>query len=71
MAYKVGVDRNLCIGSGDCVRIAPNTFQFDAETKSVVKAQGADPDERLLEAARTCPVAAIVVQDETGKQAFP
>ena len=64
MAYKVKVDRTLCIGTADCSRIAPNTFALDTESKAVVKAQNADPDEKLMEAAKTCPVAAIIVEDE-------
>lgn len=71
MSYQAKVDRNLCIGSGDCVSIAANTFELDNENKSVVKAQGADSDETLLQAAKTCPVSAIILSDETGKQIFP
>ena len=71
MAYTAKVDRDLCIGSGDCVRIAPKTFQLDSENKSVVIAQGADSDETLMEAAQTCPVAAIILTDPTGKQVYP
>ncbi|MCH7641616.1 ferredoxin, partial [Patescibacteria group bacterium] len=37
MAYKVKVDRMLCIGTADCVAIAPNTFELDDESKAVVK----------------------------------
>ncbi len=71
MAYTVTVDRNLCIGTGDCTRLAPKTFQLDNENKSIVIAQGADSDESLMEAAQTCPVAAIVLTDPSGKQVYP
>ena len=71
MAYQVQVERNLCIGSGDCVNIAPNTFALDAENKSTVKNQGVDSDEILLQAAKTCPVSAILVTDANGRQIFP
>lgn len=71
MPFTARVDRSLCIGTGDCTRIAPNTFQLDSENKSVVKAQGADTDETLMSAAQTCPVAAIILTDPTGKQVFP
>lgn len=71
MAYITKVDRGLCIGSGDCVRLAPKTFQLDSESKSTVIAQGADSDETLMEAAKTCPVAAIILTDPTGKQIYP
>lgn len=71
MAYKVKVDRMLCIGTADCVAIAPNTFELDDESKAVVKKQNGDNDEKILEAAKTCPVLAIIVEDESGKQVFP
>jgi len=71
MAYKVKVDRLLCIGTDDCTQIAPNTFELDSEPKAVVKKQKGDSDEKILEAAKTCPVLAIIVEDEDGNQAFP
>ena len=69
--YRVKVDRMLCIGTADCVKIAPNTFELDDEAKSVVKKQNGDSDEKILEAAKVCPVLAIVVEDEDGKQVYP
>ena len=71
MAYTAKVDRSLCIGSANCVRIAPKTFQLDSENKSVVIAQGVDSDETLMEAAKTCPVSAILLTDPSGNQAYP
>ena len=71
MAYIAKVDRDLCIGSGECVRLAPKTFQLDSESKSTVIAQGADSDEVLMEAAKTCPVAAIILTDPSGNQVYP
>ena len=60
------VDRNLCIGSGDCVDTAPDVFQLDDEDKAVV----VDPDgadaHTVLEAAGNCPVTAIFVAGEEG-----
>ena len=71
MSLKVKVDRLLCIGTADCVAIAPNTFELDDESKAVVKKQNGDSDEKILQAAKTCPVLAIIVEDEKGKQVFP
>lgn len=65
------VDRDLCIGSGDCVRLAPKTFQLDSESKSIIIAQGVDSDDALKEAAQTCPVAAIILTDQAGQQVYP
>lgn len=51
--------------------IAPGTFKLDAESKSTVLGVGLDSDETLMQAAKTCPVAAISLTDPTGKQVFP
>jgi ferredoxin len=71
MAYKAKVDRTLCIGTADCTRIAPNTFELDDEVKATVKKQNGDTDEKTLEAAKVCPVLAIIVEDPDGKQIYP
>ena len=34
--YKVTVDRNLCIGAGSCVAVAPLAFALDNEAKAIV-----------------------------------
>ena len=36
MTSDVDVDRDLCIGSGTCVRLAPGVFALDDEEISVV-----------------------------------
>lgn len=70
--YKVTVDRNLCIGAGSCVAVAPQAFALDNEAKAIVlPTNTAEDDNMILEAAKACPVAAIIIQDETGKQVFP
>ncbi len=72
MAYKVRVARDLCIGAGSCVAVAPKAFALDNEAKAIVlPTVGETDDDTLLEAAKSCPVAAIIVTDETGKQIFP
>jgi ferredoxin len=68
---SITVNKVRCIGSGDCVEMAPAVFQFDAEGKSeVVNSTGAG-DSVIISAARSCPVKAITVVDETGVQIFP
>jgi ferredoxin len=63
---RIEVDRGLCIGSGDCVEVAPDVFELDAEDKAVV----IDPDgaavDVVIEAAGNCPVTAIFVFGEDG-----
>lgn len=70
--YKSKVDRDLCIGAGTCVAIAPKAFALDNEAKAIIlPTYDEETDENILEGAKSCPVAAIIVTDETGKQIFP
>jgi ferredoxin len=72
MAYKIVVDRNLCIGAGSCVAVAPQVFALDNEAKAIVLPSATQSDDStVLEAAKSCPVAAIILTDESGKQVFP
>ena len=69
--YKVKVDRNLCIGIGNCVAIAPTVFQLDSENKLVVLESSSVTDDVLLNAASSCPENAIVLENEQGNQMYP
>lgn len=68
---KVRVDRDLCISLGNCVAIAPTAFAFDDENKAIVLDPSSVDDNTLLEAAESCPVNAIIVEDDEGKQLYP
>lgn len=68
---RVEVDRDICIGAAPCVTVAPGVFQLDEENKAyVINQKGADAETILL-AAQSCPVQAIFVYDEDGKQIYP
>jgi ferredoxin len=68
---RVRVDKEKCIGTGTCVRLAPAVFEFDPELLAQVKdPNGADRD-IVLEAARKCPTHAIEVDDELGRPLWP
>jgi ferredoxin len=69
---KVTVDRNLCIGAATCVAVAPMTYVMDSEAKAIIlKTAVNDVPDTIIEAAKACPVAAIIIEDETGKRIFP
>ncbi len=68
---RVRVDRDLCIGVGNCVAIAPTAFKLDEENKAVVLEPASVDDDTLLEAAESCPVQAIILEDDGGKQLYP
>lgn len=70
---KVTVDRDLCIGAATCLAIAPQTFTLDDEAKAIfLDTTASDSNDDIIDAARGCPTAAIIVEDvETGKQVYP
>ena len=68
---RVRIDRNLCVGFGDCIEGAPEAFVLDDEGLAVFKAPEAVGRARLLAACDACPVDAITVWDENGAQVVP
>lgn len=70
--YTVWVDRNLCIGAATCIAVAPNTFKLDNEAKAVIlETSDQDTIETIIDAAKSCPVAAVIIEDEKGNRIFP
>jgi ferredoxin len=68
---KVRVERELCIGVGNCVALAPTVFEFDEENKATVLNPSSIDDDTLLEAAESCPENAIIVEDDEGHLLYP
>ena len=68
---KLVIDRDVCIGAASCVAVAPGTFQLDEENKAYLVDPDQYDDDMLLLAAQSCPVNAISVFDEEGKQIWP
>ena len=72
MGIKIKIERDLCIGTGNCVDAASNTFDLDDENICIEKDSKGDSDEDIIEAAKSCPVTAILLFDEeTGKPIYP
>ena len=66
------IDQDLCIGAATCIAIAPKAWSLDDQAKAVILDTAEDEtDENLIEAAKGCPVMAIIITDEDGKQIFP
>jgi ferredoxin len=68
---KVKVDRNRCIGVGNCVAFAPTVFELDQENKAVVLDPSSVDYETLLTAAESCPEQAITIEDDDGHELYP
>jgi ferredoxin len=61
---RIVVDRERCIGSGNCCFYAPNTFDLDDELKSVVIDPEGDEPADVRAAVEGCPVDAISIHDD-------
>ena len=55
---KVSVDEN-CIACGTCVEICPEVFELEGERSSIKSGADLSLDDKIIEAAQTCPVEAI------------
>ena len=67
----IRIDPTLCVAFGDCVEVAPEAFVLDAEGMVAFVAPEGVARDRLLAACAACPVDAISVQDEDGRQLIP
>jgi ferredoxin len=68
---RIRIDRDLCVGFGDCVTEAVEAFRLDEEGIAVFVDPQSIPRERLLRACDACPVDAITVWDQSGRQVVP
>jgi len=69
---KVRVDRDLCIGAATCIAIAPKSYVLDSEAKAVIlKSIDEESERTIIDSAKGCPVAAIIIEDDKGNRIFP
>jgi ferredoxin len=68
---KVVIDKDLCQGIGNCVAVAPGVFKLDKDNKAVASNIQSISPEKLREAAESCPLNAIILQDDQGEQIYP
>ncbi|MET8131704.1 ferredoxin [Streptomyces sp. NPDC005251] len=64
MDVGIAIDKDVCIGAGQCALAAPGVFTQDDDGFSALlpgRADGGDP--MLREAVRACPVGAITVTE--------
>lgn len=67
------LDRDLCIGSGSCVAVAPAVFELDSMVQVAFVPEDDQPVARelLIEACQVCPVNAITLLDAAGDHLCP
>jgi ferredoxin len=68
----VCIDRDSCISSGNCIKVAPSLFEFDAESiASFARAADTVGQQQIIEACQVCPVEALIVTDTSGDRIVP
>jgi ferredoxin len=68
----VRIDRLLCVGFGDCIDDAPEAFTLDDDGVVAFRESATGTErERMVRACDACPVDALTVLDEDGKQLAP
>ena len=66
--FRIEIDRSLCSGFGSCTELASRSFVLGPDGIAVANEAETD-DDAVLEAAAACPMGAIAVYDERGRQA--
>src|SRR5438093_2969457 len=70
-AIEIHIDREKCMGSGNCSYWAPGVFDLDDEGVAYVIDIGGAPEDKILLAAQGCPTQAITVVRDGEKIAGP
>jgi ferredoxin len=60
---QITIDRERCMGSGNCAFWAPSTFDLDDEMKAVVVDPDGDPTDKIRNAVEACPTHALAIED--------
>ena len=69
---KIIIDRDMCIGTANCIKIAGEVFELDNQKIVTFKSDIKEIDQKMLvEACSVCPVNALTAVDENGNQIVP
>jgi ferredoxin len=66
--YRIEIDRSLCSGYGTCIDLAPGLIELDDELVAVALVDETDAP-AAVEAARSCPMAAITLVETRAEAA--
>ncbi len=69
---KIIIDRDMCIGTANCIRVAGEVFELDNQKIVTFKSDLKETNQRtLVEACSVCPVSALTAVDGDGNQIVP
>jgi len=66
VAIRIVIDRERCVGSGNCLYWAPGTFDLGDDGISMVVDPSGDDEDRIRVAAEGCPTRAISLEEPAG-----
>ena len=58
---RIEIDREVCMGSGNCLFWAPGVFDLDDEGIAIVVDPAGAPEEKIVLAVEGCPTRAITL----------
>jgi ferredoxin len=67
VTLEITIDRDVCMGSGNCSFWAPGVFDLDDDGIAIVLDASAASDDKIVLAAQGCPTQAIAVFDGDNK----
>jgi ferredoxin len=68
---KIKILSDKCISAATCIIYAQNTFDLDEDGIAYVKETTWDDASTVVQAARSCPTTAIIIEDMEGNQLWP
>ena len=68
---KIKIVNDLCISAATCVIRAPETFDLDEDGIAYIMESTWDDAVSIIEAAKSCPTSAVIVEDLYGNQLWP
>jgi ferredoxin len=67
MALEIEINREACMGSGNCGFWAPGVFDLDDDGIAVVLDVDAAPEDKIILAGQGCPTQAITIRKDGEK----
>jgi ferredoxin len=69
VSLEIVINREVCMGSGNCSFWAPGVFDLDDDGIAIVLDVAAQPEDKVVLAAQGCPTQAISVTNNGQKLA--